>query len=467
MPRALQFAGAHPRWTALLLGAASALGFEPFALWPLTLLGMAGLIALIAAAPSRRQAAQLGWLFGLGQFSLGLNWIATAFTYQAAMPAWLGWVAVVGLSLYLAVYPALAAAAAWQARRRAAALVLALAGAWILAEWLRGWVFTGFPWNPLGVALLGPFETPGAARLAPWLGTYALSGLAVLFAGLWWHGLATFRQDRRRLALLALPLLAQFWPQAAPPATSPIRAPIPFALVQPDIAQDVLNDPAMYEANFQRTARLSGQIVPGRGQLVLWPESGVPWYLADGYPEQYYLDTYAADPRLARQRIERRVLDPVLRRRDGQPLWLAAGGFPGWSEGLLPGLRALLLPAPGEQHSFGLVMVSEFFRREGWYVTAAQPLRVQDALGLVSGNWIDLVALSVSSDRHLVTLADWVTQMRQASTNPDLKIMVGGPMACVDPQCLSPMQADVLGKDALHALDWAKTHVLSQLALTQ
>ncbi len=325
MPRALQFAGAHPRWTALLLGAASALGFEPFALWPLTLLGMAGLIALIAAAPSRRQAAQLGWLFGLGQFSLGLNWIATAFTYQAAMPAWLGWVAVVGLSLYLAVYPALAAAAAWQARRRAAALVLALAGAWILAEWLRGWVFTGFPWNPLGVALLGPFETPGAARLAPWLGTYALSGLAVLFAGLWWHGLATFRQDRRRLALLALPLLAQFWPQAAPPATSPTRAPIPFALVQPDIAQDVLNDPAMYEANFQRTARLSGQIVPGRGQLVLWPESGVPWYLADGYPEQYYLDTYAADPRLARQRIGRVIGKDSLLLTGGVDLEIAQG----------------------------------------------------------------------------------------------------------------------------------------------
>ncbi|MEY4285803.1 MAG: hypothetical protein RL111_2478 [Pseudomonadota bacterium] len=131
------------------------------------------------------------------------------------------------------------------------------------------------------------------------------------------------------------------------------------------------------------------------------------------------------------------------------------------------GGTVLIFPEPGAQHTMGSFMLTEFFRREGWYVTAAQPLRVQDALGLVSGNWIDLVALSVSSDRHLVTLADWVTQMRQASTNPDLKIMVGGPMACVDPQCLSPMQADVLGKDALHALDWAKTHVLSQLALTQ
>lgn len=302
MPRALQFAGAHPRVSALILGALAALGFEPVALWPLALLALAGLIALIAVSPSRRQAALLSWLFGVSHFSLGLNWIATAFSFQAAMPAWLGWVAVVGLSLYLAIWPALAAAAAWHTRRSPAGLITAFAGAWLVSEWLRGWVFTGFPWNPMGAVLLGPFDQPGAARLAPWFGTYALSGLAVLLAGLWWLGLAGFRQDRRKLALLAIPLILQLWPaggNAAPPPT-PGK---PFLLVQPNIAQDVLNDPAMFELNFQRTARLSGQIRPGQGQLVLWPESGVPWYLADGYPERYYLDTYAASPRLARERI--------------------------------------------------------------------------------------------------------------------------------------------------------------------
>lgn len=309
MPRALQFAGDHPRWCALGLGALSALGFEPLALWPLTLLAVAGLMALLAQAPSRKAAAQLGWLFGLGQFCLGLNWIATAFTYQAAMPAWLGWIAVAGLSLYLSIYPALAAIAAWHVRRSPAAFVLALAGAWIVAEWLRGWVFTGFPWNPLGAILLGPFEYPGAARLLPWLGTYALSGLAVLFAGLWWRGLAGFRHDSRALALLAVPLVIQFTPGQFIPAPAlrdhPAAPGAPFLLVQPNIAQDVLNEPAMFEANFQRIAQLSSPVLPGRGQLVLWPESGVPWYLADGYPEGYYLDTYGADPRLARERIGR------------------------------------------------------------------------------------------------------------------------------------------------------------------
>src|ERR1043166_4287808 len=99
---------------AFLAGLVSALGFAPLGLWPLMLLGFAALLWLLEQAPSLRSALARGWWFGMGQFTLGLNWIATAFTYQAAMPAWLGWVAVVLLSLYLALYPAMAAGPAWR-----------------------------------------------------------------------------------------------------------------------------------------------------------------------------------------------------------------------------------------------------------------------------------------------------------------------------------------------------------------
>ena len=286
----------------MLLGAGSALGFEPFALWPLTLLAGAALLALLQAAPTRLQAAMLGWCFGLGQFAAGLNWITTAFTYQAAMPVWLGWLAVVLVAVYLAVYPALAGLAAWHARSRTAALVLALAGAWIITEWLRGWVFTGFPWNPLGAVLLGPFEQPGAARALPWLGTYALSGLAVLLAGLWLAGLRHFRTDRRAWILLTLPLLVQLGPTLIPPAEE-APSKVPFALVQPNIPQDQLNDPAKFTENFQRLAGLVPPPAAGQSAVLLWPESGIADYLRSGYPAQYYLDTYGADPALARARL--------------------------------------------------------------------------------------------------------------------------------------------------------------------
>ena len=99
---------------SFLAGLVAALGFEPLGIWVATLVGFAGLLWLVEQAPSLRSALARGWWFGVGHFVLGLNWIATAFTYQSAMPAWLGWVSVGLLSLYLAVYPAMAAGLAWR-----------------------------------------------------------------------------------------------------------------------------------------------------------------------------------------------------------------------------------------------------------------------------------------------------------------------------------------------------------------
>ncbi len=297
----LETAATRPRWTALGLGLLSALGFQPLAMWPLTLLAIAGLTALIARTVSWKRAAAIGWCFGLGHFALSLNWIATAFTYQANMPAWLGWVAVVGLAAFLAIYPALASAAAWFARAKPLALVLAFAGAWIIAEWLRSWVFTGFAWNPLGVTLLGSGQWPALAASAGWLGTYALSGLAVLLAGGWWLALRGHRATWRGAGLVLLPWLLMLQPGA-------IRFTDPaggerFTLVQPDIRQEILNDPATFEDQFAKLARLSRETVPGEERLLLWPESATPDYLRDGYPQEFYGWTYMGDPALARERL--------------------------------------------------------------------------------------------------------------------------------------------------------------------
>ena len=102
-----------PRIAAIVAGALAACGFQPLSLWPLTLFAVAWLIELAMRTGRGRNAFLIGWFFGLGHFTLGNNWIATAFTYQANLPAWLGGIAVVLLSLYLALFPALAALAAW------------------------------------------------------------------------------------------------------------------------------------------------------------------------------------------------------------------------------------------------------------------------------------------------------------------------------------------------------------------
>lgn len=308
----------RPAWLALALGAIAACGFEPLHLWPLTLLASAALIELVRRMETPRRAMLVGWLFGVGHFTLGNNWIATAFTYQANMPAWLGWVAVVLLSLYLAVYPALATLGAWMlASKWRAALVPAFASTWIVTEWLRAWIFTGFAWNPLGASLLGGFESAGLAVLTPFIGTYGLSGIAVLLAGgLGWALSALRAPDGPRRAVwagLAFPLLIVAAFMHLPPEGGDGPGTVPFTLVQPDISQDRLNDPAWFEANFRKTARLS-LLQPGIGQdrnrLVLWPESGVPDYLRPGYPAWLYTGTtFASDPGLARARLGR-VIGP-------------------------------------------------------------------------------------------------------------------------------------------------------------
>jgi len=296
LARPLTWLCGRPRLAAFALGVLAATGFQPLSLWPLALLAVGVLGLLIARTDGWKQAAKLGWLFGVGHFTLGNWWIATAFTYQAQMPAVLGWLAVPLLALYLAVYPALAAAGA-RALAGRMTLPIAFAALWIVSEWLRGWVFTGYPWNPFGIVLLGPFDRPGLAALAPWTGTYALSGLAVLVG----CGLAWALSTRRWVpgALAALLLAAGMYLPVGDAAEGTER----FTLVQPDARQEQLDDPSTWEATFQRTAALSRAREPGAERLVLWPESGVQDYLEDGYPARYYRVTAYGSPALARQRI--------------------------------------------------------------------------------------------------------------------------------------------------------------------
>src|SRR6185312_4921620 len=137
---------------AFITGAVSAFAFEPVGWWPLLLVAFAVLCEFLDRSKSLGRSLLIGWAFGVGQFAVGLNWIATAFTYQSNMPAWLGWVAVVLLSLYLAIYPALATGLAWRfGKHTRIGFACVFAAAWMLFEWLRATLVTGFAWNPLAV----------------------------------------------------------------------------------------------------------------------------------------------------------------------------------------------------------------------------------------------------------------------------------------------------------------------------
>ena len=274
---------------ALLTGILSAFAFAPVGLWPLMPLALAALCELVWRANSMKRALALGWLFGVGQFVIGLNWIATAFTYQAAMPAWLGWIAVVIVALYLAVYPALAAGLAWRFKdQRPVALVVTLAGAWPVTEWLRGTMFTGFAWNPFGVTLA---DTPWL-NVATLVGTYGLSLLVVLAGGALWLAGRRRWQPATVIAIALLVLLLWPAPEIPQPEARNLTTmpnPLPtrqfrgqsIRVVQPNIGQQDKWRPEFAEEAARRLAGLSMRPGGQRPRLLLWPEAAVTDPLED------------------------------------------------------------------------------------------------------------------------------------------------------------------------------------------
>jgi apolipoprotein N-acyltransferase len=259
---------------AFVTGAASALAFEPAGLWLLMPVAFAVLLWLLWNTQRLREALLIGWLFGLGQFVVGLNWIATAFTYQAKMPPSLGWVAVVLLSIYLAVYPALASGLAWRiGRGNEAALALALAGSWAIGEWLRAGIFTGFPWNPAAAAMA---PTP-LLSIAPLVGTYALSGIAVLLGSVIWL------EARRKwlpgvLILLCTGLLWLLPSSQVPDDPLTIK---PIRIVQPNIGQQDKWRPEFADEAARTLAQLSARPGGEMPRLLFWPEAAVTEPLMD------------------------------------------------------------------------------------------------------------------------------------------------------------------------------------------
>lgn len=273
--RFLQAPGWRGGLGAFLLGLGSACGFQPLNLWPLTIAALAGLMVQAQGAGTRRRVLALGWWFGLGHFTLGLNWIATAFTYQAAMPAWLGWIAVVLLSLYMAVFPAAALGLGWRfGRADPLRFGLLFAAAWMLAEWLRGYLFTGFSWNPLGAVLL---PLPPLAQGASVIGGLGLSGLVILAATL--LRLLARREWRGAGGLAAVFVaVAAFglWRLSLPVGDDGARV----RIVQPNIGQEEKWAEDSGAAIARRFADLSGK-PDGTPRLLLWPEASVRDYLEE------------------------------------------------------------------------------------------------------------------------------------------------------------------------------------------
>lgn len=278
--------------TAVLLGALAAAALPPVDMAPVLIVSFSGLVWLADGSSNGRSAFALGWSFGFGFLVAGLYWIAASLFVDITAFWWMLPFAVLGLPAGLAVFPAAALWVSHAVCRRwrvtGSARIVLLAVAWTGAEWLRGHVMTGFPWNLVGYAWSGAFPgTLAMLQTVSVVGIYGLSLLTVLAAALparlgdltgnrWGAVLAV-------LLLLGLPAAGGAWRLAAGPRQD--VAGVTLRLVQPSIPQRFKNDRGSLAANFQRLLGLSAEPGADKVSAIIWPESAAP-PLLERYPEE-------------------------------------------------------------------------------------------------------------------------------------------------------------------------------------
>lgn len=269
----------HRLLAAFAAGLISALGFAPFNLFPLLLLGFAALVLLIDGAMGEarplRAAALTGWAFGFGQFLLGLHWISYAFLVDPEAHEWqIPFVAVLmpgGLALFFAAAMA-AAAKFW---RPGLVRIFAFTIAYGLAEWLRGHILTGFPWN---IPAYGWGASLAVLQSAALFGAYTLSLLTVLFGA----SLAELfsRQGKHLLPAVTAGLFALFWIGGEARLAFGTVSDVPgvrLRLVQPNVPQAEKYLRQYTIRNWRRLIDLSQ--APGNPTIIIWPEAAPPFLL--------------------------------------------------------------------------------------------------------------------------------------------------------------------------------------------
>ncbi len=262
---------------SLAAGALGVAGFAPVGAWPFAAASLALLFALFLRTTSARAGFLVGFAWGLGFFGAGVSWVYVSLSVYGDMMAWLAALATLLLCAFLALFPA--AVGALQARwptsfAMRALLVLPLL--WSVSEWVRGWIFTGFPWLVIGYS-----QVPASplAGYAPIVGVYGVSSLLALAAGL-----ATWAFALRRRAALAWAATAIVALGAGGQAlrgiawTTPDGAPTSVALLQGNVPQDMKWRPENIRATLDAYYRMAAA---SPAQLVVLPETALPLFEAD------------------------------------------------------------------------------------------------------------------------------------------------------------------------------------------
>ncbi len=252
-----------------LAGASFTLALAPYGFWPLALISPAILYVLLLPEMSGKRAFMIGEAYGTGLWCVGAFWLYTSIHDYGDTPAWLSLILIAIMGLIMGLFHGFLALLF---NRVVGKQPLAFAALWVLQEWLKTWLFTGFPWLFVGYAFT---EQYWISSLAPVAGIFAVTFVAVLLAT------SVVEQMRRRggylLASFALLVVSTSLWLADPQWTKPKGTPdLSVSLIQGNIPQD-LKWLTEYQIETLKIYATLTRREWGR-DIVLWPESSIPMF---------------------------------------------------------------------------------------------------------------------------------------------------------------------------------------------
>jgi apolipoprotein N-acyltransferase len=266
-------------WIALAAGVANVFSFAPFGWWPLQILTLSVVLHLALRAPTPLRSGLIGSAYAFGWLAAGTHWLYISMHHYGGMPGWMAALAVALLAMLMSLYYGLAlGGSAWLRRRTGASeattLMLAFPAAWLLAEWLRGLVLTGFPWISSGYA----HSTGPLAGFAPLVGVYGIGMIAA-----WTAASLVLDWKRKPAFALAVALLVTGALLQRIEWTSPHGKPISVRLLQGNVPQELKFVPEQ----IQNTLHLYyGMITSEPADLIATPETAIP-LLSKQLPPDY------------------------------------------------------------------------------------------------------------------------------------------------------------------------------------